>query len=276
MMIITIKEKENTERVLEELRSGKTAIVQINTANLVSDLKYQRAIDKRKVFKIIENFDIHRFGIIKVSFRDGKNYVFDGQHRLMVLKMINNGQDCIIPCELHFNLTYENEAKLFAEQYLGSTRVDVVYQNRALYESGDKILIGLKNLVEKTGLELPLSKGKGDNKIIAISKLKKIYIDLKDDEFLRMLKLLKQTWKGVSTSLDVEILGGLYLFFKIYKNELNDVVFVRNLQKVEPVVIKRVGKADYSARGDLKYAKVIWDYYNKNLIKNKLLYKFNG
>jgi len=46
--------------------------------NLVSDQAYQRDISWRQVKEIAENFDLAQVNAVKISRRDGKNYVKDG------------------------------------------------------------------------------------------------------------------------------------------------------------------------------------------------------
>jgi hypothetical protein len=72
------------------------------------------------------------------------------------------------------------------------------------------------------------------------------------------------------------MLGGMYLFYKTYKNIFDASMFEKSLSKVEPIVIKRRGDADISTNGDLRYAKVLLDYYNKHLRTNRLDYRFKG
>jgi hypothetical protein len=249
----------------------------ILSKNLSSGVAYQRVIDHQKVQKIVKEFNPHKLGIIKVSYRDGQYHVYDGQHRLMALKIINNNKDCMIPCEIHYGLTYEDEARLFAEQYDGATKVDIIYQMGALYEAKDEEVITLKEIVESAGLELSFSKAKGNNRIIAVSQVRKMYKELYKDGLYESLNLIKQTWDGVSSSLDKHILGGMRVFYKIYRPEVNERIFIKNLSKIQPMMIKRIGDSDISARGDLKYAKVILDYYNKGqTVKTRLDYKFKG
>jgi len=80
-------EKGNTEM---------TQIMNLNTKDLISSQSYQRDVDQKRVSYIVTNYDPHKFGIIKVSFRDGKYYVFDGQHRIAAFKVLNGDQgwDC--------------------------------------------------------------------------------------------------------------------------------------------------------------------------------------
>ena len=132
------KMQTSTTFVMPSESSKKQEIVRImdlNTKDLVSNQPYQRDIDQKEVAYIVSNFDLHQFGVIKVSFRDGKYYVYDGQHRITAFKIVNGNQDGFIRCEVHYGLTYEDEARYFAEQYLGSKKVDIIYRWRALFEA---------------------------------------------------------------------------------------------------------------------------------------------
>ena len=53
--------------------------------NLVSNQDYQRNISMKHVLKTAENFDPYQVNPVKVSRRDGINYVFNGQHTICLL-----------------------------------------------------------------------------------------------------------------------------------------------------------------------------------------------
>ena len=53
---------------------------QIPIKNLVSDQEYQRNLSIKHVRKAAENFDLYQINPVKVSRRNGINYVFNGQH----------------------------------------------------------------------------------------------------------------------------------------------------------------------------------------------------
>lgn len=249
----------------------------LNTKVLTSGAAYQRPIEPIKVQNIVSNFDQHKVNPIKVSLREGKYWVYDGQHTLAGLKAVNKGEDCLVWCEVHFGLTYEDEARLFAEQNDGSSKVDIAYKMKALVEAGNEEVLKIVEIVNYTGLELNFEKYKGVNKIIAIKKVRDIYKKLGGDGLKRVLYLIKQTWDGETSSLDNDILGGVALFCRTYKDKFDDNLFIKQLSKVLPIDIKRKGKSDISARGDLRFAKQILDIYNTCLRqKNRLDYEFKG
>ena len=249
----------------------------LSTKNLTSGAEYQRPIDPLRVQKIISNFNIHKVNPIKVSFRDNKYWVFDGQHTLTSLKAINKGEDSMVWCEVHYGLTYEDEAKLFAEQYDGSTKVDIAYQMKALFEAGNEEIKKLVEIADSIGLKFSFDKYKDKNKIIALKKVRDAYRKLGENGLRRILYLVKQVWDGDSTSLDNNILGGMSLFYQTYKDQFDEELFIKQLSKVLPIDIKRRGKSDSSCKGDLRFAKQILEVYNISLRqKNRLEYKFKG
>lgn len=249
----------------------------LNTRNLTSGTGYQRPVEPLKVGRIISEFNEHKVNPIKVSFRDNKYWVFDGQHTLSVLKAINNGEDCMVWCEVHFGLTYEDEARLFAEQNDNATKVNAAYKMKALYEAKDLETIEIKNIVESAGIEMNFSNYKGDNKLIALTKARSIYRTLGHNGLKRVLTFVKQIWDGQSSSLEKDILGGMALFMKTYCNNFNEDILVKNLRRIMPLDIKRKGKCDISCKGDLRFAKQILEAYNYKLTKkNRLEYLFKG
>ena len=62
---------------------------------LETDFSYQRKIDAARVERIVNSFDPRLANEVKVSFRDGKFYVFDGAHKLSALKRIR-GEETFI------------------------------------------------------------------------------------------------------------------------------------------------------------------------------------
>jgi hypothetical protein len=262
------------------LKSNQTKVQNaiLNTKNLTSGAGYQRPIKQERLKRIISNFDEHKVNPIKVSYREGKYWVFDGQHTLSALKLLNLGEDLMVRCEVHHGLTYEDEARLFSEQNDGVTKVDLGYKIKSLIEAGDKGALEIENAIESVGFIMSFNKSKGDNKIVALGKIQSIYKDLGSTGLIRILNLIKETWEGQSSSLDKEILGGVHYFVKTYKNDFNEDIFVKNLRRVSPIVIKRDGKADTSTKKtDLKYAKQIYEAYNKGLKnKSRLEYLFKG
>lgn len=260
-----------------ENNKGETIqIMDLNTKDLISNQPYQRDVDQKRVSYIVTNYDPHKFGIIKVSFRDGKYYVYDGQHRIAAFKVLNGDQDGIVKCEVHYGLTYEDEAKYFAEQYLGSKNVSIIYRWRALYEAKEEPVYSIVNSVRAIGIEVKFTKAKEQNRIIAFKQLNDMWVKLGSDKTLMILTLLKKAWGTNENAFDGNMILGMREFFQVYMDEINEEIFVRQMKKVAPSVIIVEGKKDTISRHGLNFAKVIWIKYNNGLKTKRLDYKFKG
>lgn len=247
---------------------------QINSAFIFSDPSYQRAVDVNRVKRIVARFNPNLVNPIKVSLRDGKYYVFDGQHTLAALKMKNGNENLLVECKV-YRLTKEQEAELFAQQNGVSRAVETIAKLKALYAANDIEVVELVRLTKLAGFYIDFTKGKAANKITCVAKAFKIYKAVSAGEYVEILNMIKETWGGIPDSLNTEILGGMYQFFKRYKGDLKLNTFVKQLRKVEPVVIIREGKAmGNSWNGDVQFAIPILNHYNKGLRGNKLEPKF--
>ena len=60
---------------------------------------YQRNFNVNRAKKIAEEFDERIANEPKVSFRDGRYFVFDGQHTVAARKFLNGGEDLPIKCK---------------------------------------------------------------------------------------------------------------------------------------------------------------------------------
>ena len=77
---------------------------------------YQRELRVNRVRRIAAKFDPCLLNPPKVSYRNGHYYVFDGQHTVAVLKLLNGGKDLMIRCIVYTGMTESEEALLFAQQ----------------------------------------------------------------------------------------------------------------------------------------------------------------
>lgn len=53
---------------------------------------------------------------VKVSRRDGVNYVFNGQHTIEIVALVSGSRDTPVWCMIYEELVYEHEADIFANQ----------------------------------------------------------------------------------------------------------------------------------------------------------------
>ena len=249
----------------------KTEYSQINSKSIISEPSYQRMVDFSRVKKIVSNFNPNLVNPIKVSFRDGKYYVFDGQHTLKALVAKNNNRDLMVECKVYYGMTLEDEAKLFAEQNGISRTVESAQKLLSLYIAKDIDVVDFKETVESTGIKCNFRKmGTGENwRIVCYKSLFDIYLKYGKQHLIDLLKLATEIWGGESSSLRKEILIGLNIFITTYKGEYNRKSLVTKLQKVSPITIYRDGKAVLTG-GNKRFARIILNVYNRNASTNRL------
>lgn len=57
---------------------------------------------------------------VKVSRRDGINYVFNGQHTIEIVALVSGSRDTPVWCMIYDELCYEHEADIFASDEISS------------------------------------------------------------------------------------------------------------------------------------------------------------
>ena len=241
---------------------------QINSKQLIVEKGYQRDLDMKTVAKILANFDPNLVNPIKASYRNGKFYVFDGQHTLAALKTRNNNKDLMVDCKVFYGLTDIDESHLFSKQRGVSRNVNIAELFKSELYGGNKEITNLVKVTEKQGFIISFNKSMTNYHIRCLSKIYNIYKVQGVGDYVAILQILKRAWDGDINSLKAEIIGGLAVFHKKYKGSYDEKRLVSRLQNVSPSVIIREGKS-YSSGGDTRFAKQILMIYNKN-IKKKL------
>ena len=234
---------------------------QVNTRDILVDELYQRDLDKNRVSRIVKKYDARLVNAVKVSFRDGRYYVFDGQHTIAVEKAVHKGHDCMVDCKVFYGLTRYDEMELFIKQNGESRGVGSNAKFRALFNNGDKDVMGMVRACESIGIRIDFTSNKSSNKIIALSSLFKVYGAASLEDFLDVLEILKTAWDGVPEGFCAEMLTGLWLFYQTYEGSFDRKSLIKKLGRTSPVAIIREAKLS-SAPGSAKYARQIWSVYN--------------
>lgn len=249
------------------------------TGRLTSGLPYQRPVNPKEVDRLIREWDDRLFDPIIVSFRDGKFFVVDGQHRIAALRKMNDGNGVMVKCKVYSGLTYQQEADLCYKLDKAKKRLSLSQSTNALAESGaDAEVKEVKRLVESCGFVWALGKSHGKTgEIVSTRALMNAYRQLNGPAFSRMLSLMWDAWQGDPRSLTAAVISGMTLFVKTYGTELDDKAFIKRLSAVDPDEINRRGRADFSTNNAaLRFARVILEKYNGQRGGKKLPYRFRG
>ena len=141
--------------------------------NLVSNQDYQRALSETHITKAIQEFDVYQINPVKVSRRDGINYVFDGQHTIEIIASRSGSRDTPVWCMVYDDLKYQEEAHIFAEQQKHVKALIPYEMFIAHVEAGDRKQTMINELVSVYGLKITKSYAPGS--ICAVSALEFIY-----------------------------------------------------------------------------------------------------
>ena len=168
----------------------------ISTTKLSSGQPYQRPIDENVVDRLIRNWDERLLDPLVVSFREGRFYVVDGQHRISAMRKMNGSADIIVPCKVYSGLSYEQEAELYYKLDRAKTHLSLAQVTKAILESGiNPSYTEIQRLIEAAGFRWALEKKSGgaEHEILATRAIFSAYHTLGAGLFARMLVLLNST-----------------------------------------------------------------------------------
>ncbi len=227
--------------------------------NLVSNQEYQRNLSQLHIKRAVEDFDVCQINPVKVSRRDGINYVFNGQHTIEIVAMVSQSRDTPVWCMVYDNLKYAQEAGIFANQMKHVKPLQPYEIFMAHVEEGNDKQLLIKDIVESYGLRV--TKGKSPGGICAVNALEMIYDKYGFHVLDRVLMLCIGTWEGDYNSLSRNILCGVAHIVAAFGEYLKDDTFKEKLGIISIKEISRSGKE--RGNGSMGYAEAMLHEYNK-------------
>ena len=229
--------------------------------DLVSNQEYQRNLSMLHVKKAVANFDLNQINPIKVSRRDGINYVFNGQHTAEIVAMASGSRDTPVWCMIYDDLEYTEEADIFANQMKNVKPLSPLEIFNANCEAGNDKELLIRALVESYDLHISSSSLPGN--IAAVATLEAIYDKYGYEMLDRVLKLIIMTWEGEPKSFSANIMNGIARLLYAYQDNIKDEIFKAKLGEVS---IKEISETAKERRaGSLGYAEAILLIYNKKM-----------
>ena len=241
----------------------------------VPRFSYQRELKPERVRKIAAEFDEHIANEPKVSFRNGKYYVFDGQHTIAARKYRNDGRDLPIRCKVYRGMTESQEALLFAQQTGVSADLGPGPKIRAEIYGGDPEAVAFMKVTESAGVSLDYNQSRGKARIGCIATALEAYRKVGKEKYKEALEIIMKAWDGHPDSMRAETITGVTRFVDLYHKEYDPVRLVKQLRKADPVVIAREGRAMCTNMpGHKKYLYQVLSIYNGTSKKFALPMKF--
>ena len=233
--------------------------------SLVSNQDYQRNLSKTHIRRTSENFDLNQINPVKVSRRDGINYVFNGQHTIEIVATVSGSRDTPVWCMIYDDLDYTQEADTFANQQKFIKPLVPYEIFMANLEAGNDEQLMIKSLVESYGLQVGYSRSPGV--ICAVSTLEFIQEKYGFHVLDRTIRLCVGTWEGEMNSLSSNMLRGIARLIVAFEDEMRDDIFKDKVGRYSAKEISRTAKE--RKVGSLGYAEAILIAYNRKM-KNAL------
>ena len=238
---------------------------QIPIKNLVSSQDYQRSLSMRHVRRAAEHFDLYQINPVKVSRRNGVNYVFNGQHTIEIVAAVSGSRETPVWCMVYDDLYYEHEADIFANQMKYTKNLSPYEIFVANIEAGNSRQLMIRDLVESFGLHLSPKKQAGT--ISAITTVESVYEKYGLQVLTRVLQLIIGTWEGDVNSFSSNMISAVARLAYTYDTDLVDEIFKERLGEHSVKEITRC--ANERSAGSLGYAEALLCFYNKKM-KNQL------
>ena len=246
--------------------------------NLVSNQEYQRKLSEAHIRRAAANFDIHQINPVKVSRRDGINYVFNGQHTVEIVAAVSGSRDTPVWCMIYDDLSYTHEADIFANQMKYVRALNPYEIFKANIEAGNDKQLIIQALVESYGLTIGLKRKPCT--ICAVSTLECLFDKYGYHVLSQTLRLIIGTWEGDSNSFSANILNAVARLIVAYGDSLDDDCFK---SKLGAISIKQLSRNAKERRpGCMGFAEAMVIEYNAKkkgnarLSLNKLYAKENA
>ena len=247
---------------------------QIPIKNLVSNQEYQRNLSQQHVLNATAHFDLYQINPVKVSRRNGVNYVFNGQHTVEIVALASGSRDTPVWCMIYDDLNYEHEADIFANQmkFVKPLRPYEVFM--ANIEAGNQEQLIIRDLVESYSLSIGQVRNYGV--ICAVSTLENIYEKFGYHVLDRTLRLCVGAWEGDINSLSSNMLNGIARLVIAFGDSIKDDFFKERVGDMPVKLLARTAKE--RRPGSLGFAEAMLMAYNRkcrNPLRWSKLYEKN-
>lgn len=242
----------------------------LNSGELVVCNEYQRPLNEAKIRLIIRDYDPQVVNPVKVSYRNGRYYVVDGQHTVAALERMNDGKPVDVQCKVFYGMSQSDEARLFVKQTGHSSGVPISFKLRALANDGDPDVTAMVKSCERCGFDVSWIPCATRGKICAAGALWTAWKSNGQEQFERVLTVIKSAWEGSPESLQGSIIGGIAFVYKHYASAIDDSRMAKKLAAVRPEAVVRDGKVFASGkRGVAQNVLRIYNAGRKSKIDDK-------
>ena len=223
--------------------------------------EYQRLLRMGKVARIAANFSEYIANEPKVSYRDGRFYVFDGQNTVEARRTCNGGKDVTIRCKVFYGLTKEDEATLFAIQTGNATCLTAGERLRANLVAENPDALYFVGITSNAGVEFAYDGIRAPWKIYCIETAYELYKQYGCERYVEMLRIINEAWKGNVDSYLAGVIRGVARFISVYEGEYSRERLVQQLARTHPKTITQLAQKDTGSSAN-RHMRQILRIYN--------------
>lgn len=251
-----------------------TVVRTLPLGSLCIEPEYQRRLNMSWAQWIADHFKPHLVEVLQVSFRDGRYWVFNGQHTMTALKIKFQDDNLPVTCKIYRGLTKEDEARLFYDFNTSTRKISSEAMLKARNAYGDKAVRDFLFTTRDEGFIIDPDKSICCKYgIQAVETAFKCYGAIGADKYRRVLRLIKDTWEGERWAVAKNMLNAVSVLVRVYGELLDDKRFITKFKTVSQNRIEKEA-GDYrreNRRVPVAYALAMVDIYNRGLGKNKKL-----
>lgn len=261
------------------------AFMKVDTRE-INAADYQRFPDMNRVKEIAAHFDWNLVNVVKVSYRDGQYWDFDGDHTVLACKEHNGGKDLPIWCKVYYGMTYEDEAYYFAMQNGRAKEPQLNETLRATQKTDERFIeLGSKykrfngldrkryeRIIENAGFKVDYGNGASTFDTPRCHQTMLDAFKQNEKAFAETLNVISWAFNGVADGFEHNLVKGVFLFLDNY---MDDVKFEK--KRLAEVLSRETPKGFIKAvkqtqnEGKYKYARRVLVLYNKALKASKKL-----
>lgn len=198
---------------------------------------YQRELDNSLITQIFNNFDYHEVNPVKVSYREGSYYAFDGQHTVTALQR-KFGDNYLVPCMVYYDIDVWTEEAILFEK-INSKKERRPVKTYDLWKSknnrGDEMVTTIRKIVERHGFILGNMEGNGRScKIQALEALETVFKEYGENRLEEVLEIIQKAWHGNPKSVKSTMIRGMAYFIWTYENGYKRNWLIEELCKNDP------------------------------------------
>lgn len=244
----------------------------VKVSDLLIDYSYQRNPIGKKVNKIAKNFDPDLLGVIICSMREsGVLAVIDGSHRVHALRQ-KQMNDAVLNALVYFDLKIEDEAKIFSLLNQEHTKPNPAEIFKAGIVAGDEETIIINRIFTNLGLNIGV--GPGENKVRAISTVKRVYRNAGEKVLQDTLYTIKSAYGDSSSTMRDVLISAVAIVYNRYGDNVEVSRMITTLQKFgNPNSLIANAKSMMSNQNQVTSTALpylIVNAYNQRLKKNRL------